>query len=269
MKAWAQYDLTELEDEQEARGAATLVGRVPYSTTPETWRADLASLMKYAFQDVENYREIAICENAAGNQTFGWGDGEYALGAVPQQEDFPLSILCLREEGKSTPPKGAKRPSAFAEPSPGPAGAEPRGSPTGSESRARQERTGTQGTGNPNGVDVAAVLKESLLQSSELFSNTLRDVVTSIGRGGAGGPGRVGAGGVGPNGQRMQSTIKVEPRLAWPELGADTGKPDEAEDFIRSFESMCRLANNGQGMNPSDMVMTIGNCLKKAEAHLR
>ena len=26
---------------------------------------------------------------------------------------------------------------------------------------------------------------------------------------------------------------------------------------------MCRLANNGRGMNPSDMVMTIGNCLKK------
>ena len=61
----------------------------------------------------------------------------------------------------------------------------------------------------------------------------------------------------------MNSTIKVEPRLAWPELGADSGKPDEAEDFIRSFESMCRLANNGRGMNPSDMVMTIGNCLKK------
>ena len=172
------------------------MGRVPYSADPETWRTDLASLMKYAFQDVKNYREIAVCENAAGDKTFGWGDGEYALGAVPQQEDFPLSILCLKEEGKSTPPKGAKRPSEFAEPSPGPAGADPKGSPTGSESRARQERTGTQGTGNPNGVDVATVLKESLLQSSELFSNTLRDVVTSIGRGGAGGPGRVGAGGV-------------------------------------------------------------------------
>ena len=61
----------------------------------------------------------------------------------------------------------------------------------------------------------------------------------------------------------MNSTIKVEPRLASPELGADTGKPEEAEDFIRSFESMCRLANNGRGMMPSDMVMTIGNCLKK------
>ena len=61
----------------------------------------------------------------------------------------------------------------------------------------------------------------------------------------------------------MNSTIKVEPRMAWPELGSGSGKPEEAEDFIRSFESMCKLANNGRGMPASDMVLTIGNCLKK------
>ena len=87
LKAWAQYDLAELDDVQEAGSSAKRVGQIPYSTDSETWRADLASLMKYAFQDVENYREIAICENAAGDRTFRWGDGEYALGAVPQRED--------------------------------------------------------------------------------------------------------------------------------------------------------------------------------------
>ena len=61
----------------------------------------------------------------------------------------------------------------------------------------------------------------------------------------------------------MNSTIKVEPRMAWPELGSDTGKPEEAKDFLRSFESMCGLANNSKGMPPNDMVVTIGNCLKK------
>ena len=87
-----------------------------------------------------------------------------------------------------------------------------------------------------------------------MFSDAVREVAGSMGRSEGEG---------GSNGERMNSTIKVEPRLAWPELGTDTGNPEEAEDFIRSFESMCRLANNGQGMMPSDMVMTIGNCLKK------
>ena len=67
----------------------------------------------------------------------------------------------------------------------------------------------------------------------------------------------------------MNSTIKVGPWMAWPVSGSDSGKPEEAEDFIRSFESMCNLANNGRGMPASDMVMTIGNCLKKGpEAYL-
>merc|ERR1712203_1155917 len=60
LRAWAQYDLAELDDVQEARSSARRVGQIPYSTDPETWRADLASLMQYAFQDVKNYREIAI-----------------------------------------------------------------------------------------------------------------------------------------------------------------------------------------------------------------
>ena len=58
------------------------------------------------------------------------------------------------------------------------------------------------------------------------------------------------------------STIKVEPKMPWPEFGDRHKDPQEAEDFIRSFESICRMANNGNGMRPEEMVYTIGNCLK-------
>ena len=58
------------------------------------------------------------------------------------------------------------------------------------------------------------------------------------------------------------STIKVEPKMPWPEFGDRHKDPQEAEDFIRAFESICRMANNGHGMRPEEMVYTIGNCLK-------
>ena len=89
MSTWAHYDLAGMNDAHGTGGAPKLVGKIPYSTT---WRAELASFLKCAIQDPRGYREVAVCENATGDTTFNWGDDEYALGAVPQQEDFPLSI---------------------------------------------------------------------------------------------------------------------------------------------------------------------------------
>ena len=61
---------------------------------------------------------------------------------------------------------------------------------------------------------------------------------------------------------KLTSTIKVEPRMAWPEFGDKNRNPEEAENFIRQFEGICRMANNGTGMRYEDMVHTIGNRLK-------
>ena len=68
-------------------------------------------------------------------------------------------------------------------------------------------------------------------------------------------------GGPRPN-SKLNSTIKVEPRMPWPEFGDKNKNPEEADNFIRQFESICRMANNGAGMRYEDMVYTIGNCLK-------
>ena len=66
----------------------------------------------------------------------------------------------------------------------------------------------------------------------------------------------------------MNSTIKMEPKLSWPELGNDTGKPQEADDFIRAFEAICNLANNGQGMKPMERVVTIGKLTMDEVNHI-
>merc|ERR1712115_228304 len=50
--------------------------------------------------------------------------------------------------------------------------------------------------------------------------------------------------------------------MTWPEFGDKNKNPEEAENFIRTFEGICRMANNGAGMRYDDMVHTIGNCLK-------
>ena len=51
-----------------------------------------------------------------------------------------------------------------------------------------------------------------------------------------------GAGG-GRTGGRLDSTINVEPRMPWPEFGDKHKSPQETEDFVRQFESICRMAN--------------------------
>ena len=50
--------------------------------------------------------------------------------------------------------------------------------------------------------------------------------------------------------------------MPWPEFGDKNKNPEEADNFIRQFEGICRMANNGAGMRYEDMVHTIGNCLK-------
>ena len=80
----------------------------------------------------------------------------------------------------------------------------------------------------------------------------LTQIAESLGRGG---------GGVRDNGT-LNSTINVEPRMPWPEFGDKNKNPEEADNFIRQFEGICRMANNGAGMRSEDMVHTLGNCLK-------
>ena len=96
-----------------------------------------------------------------------------------------------------------------------------------------------------------AMLTRVLGNTTEMFTSALQGVVSSR-QGGSQG-----------DSQKVNSTIKIEPKLAWPELGNDTGNPQEAENFIKAFEAICNLANNGHGMKPLERVMTIGNCLKK------
>ena len=43
--------------------------------------------------------------------------------------------------------------------------------------------------------------------------------------------------------------IKVEPKMSWPSLGDRQKNPQDAEDFVRAFESICKMANNARGMN--------------------
>ena len=61
---------------------------------------------------------------------------------------------------------------------------------------------------------------------------------------------------------KVNSTIRVEPKMTWPELGDRRRSPEEAEDFVRAFEGICQMANNIEGMMPAEIVRAPGNCLK-------
>ena len=57
------------------------------------------------------------------------------------------------------------------------------------------------------------------------------------------------------------STIKVEPRVNWPKLGDDGHGGNEVEEFFEKFEDICALANNGQGMRDTEMLVALKNAL--------
>ena len=49
--------------------------------------------------------------------------------------------------------------------------------------------------------------------------------------------------------------IKIDPHIQWPILGDEDQKVDR---FIRKLESTIGLANDGQGMQPSEKLITLG-----------
>ena len=59
----------------------------------------------------------------------------------------------------------------------------------------------------------------------------------------------------------MRSVIRINPHINWPVLGDDDAKVDR---FVHKFESTIGLANDGRGMQPSEKLITLGQCLKQA-----
>ena len=250
VRAWALFDMTEFtvaEDDGGSPREAVLVAQIRRS---QTWRDDLATCLACAVQD---YRDAAVCESIDGKEVFVWGSEEGTILGAPLPRQFPLKIWRFdssQEPERRTRPGGRE---SRAGPSPGPAGDGVRGPGARGVTEPSRSEARTSGPAETEG-NLERVLTQVLAQSTETFSEALREVSQV-----ATGPRQHG----GPNGERQNSTIKVEPRVPWPELGNDTGKPEEAEDFSRNFESICNMANNGKGMPEMDMVMTIGNCLKR------
>eukprot|EP00969_Alexandrium_andersonii_P256817 11354067-Alexandrium_andersonii.AAC.1 len=59
-------------------------------------------------------------------------------------------------------------------------------------------------------------------------------------------------------GNRTQpSVVKVAPTLKWPILGDDGPDAKEVEEFYEKYEDLCRLANDGRGMNPAEHLTTL------------
>ena len=63
------------------------------------------------------------------------------------------------------------------------------------------------------------------------------------------------------NAPRLQSTIKVEPRVRWPKLSDDNCGGREVEEFYDKFGGLVLLANNGQGMPDKEMLIALKQCI--------
>ena len=57
--------------------------------------------------------------------------------------------------------------------------------------------------------------------------------------------------------ETRHSTIKVSPTFKWPTLGDDGPDSKEVEEFYDKYEDLCRLANDGRGMNPTEHLTTL------------
>ena len=64
----------------------------------------------------------------------------------------------------------------------------------------------------------------------------------------------------------MQSTIRIQPHVAWPKLGDGSTEPTAAEDFFKRLENRCRLANNGKGMHKREMIVALQQSLSGSRA---
>ena len=65
--------------------------------------------------------------------------------------------------------------------------------------------------------------------------------------------------------RRTNSTIKVEPKVQWPHLGDDGPGGKEVNEFYNTFENICGLANNAQGMADREMLVALKSCMAKSK----
>ena len=61
---------------------------------------------------------------------------------------------------------------------------------------------------------------------------------------------------------QKHSVVKITPTFRWPILGDDGPDAKEVEDFYEKYEDLCRLANDGRGMNPKEHLTTLASCLR-------
>ena len=213
-------------------------------------------ILKEVVLKVPEYRKRIACSNSAHTRVFAWSQGkEGELSVDPIEADFPL-LLQVRNSAAATAPQ---------------AGVQRRTSPEIQEvdedrraahlhEQERQPAGGRHVQQGPGAVPTPArndagdlagvmeqVLSRVLTSQQSQMQDGLSQLAESIGRG----PGTTGRRG------KLSSTIKVEPRMPWPEFSDKNKNPEDAENFVKQFEAICRMANNGEGMRHEDMVYTI------------
>ena len=65
--------------------------------------------------------------------------------------------------------------------------------------------------------------------------------------------------------EQKHSVVKITPTFRWPLLGDDGPDANEVEDFYEKYEDLCRLANDGRGMNATEHLTTLLSCLRGSE----
>jgi hypothetical protein len=59
--------------------------------------------------------------------------------------------------------------------------------------------------------------------------------------------------------EKRSGVIRVTPNIRWPILGDNDG---DIDGFMDEFRSMTGLANDGRGMKTTEMLLTLGGCLR-------
>ena len=239
------------------------------------WRETLRSILL----SIETYTEVLLCQNHGRTRAFAWaGDPKNehgGLAVAPIQADFPLVLTLQQRPATAASAAGARdsvhngagsfggAPSQEPQAAGGPSYDSGRSAGAGVAPPQTRATAGQQASAEgqpaevgPARTDLAGTMEKVLDRVLNAQRDTMIEGFTqltdSLGRAGANAR----------QGGKLTSTIKVEPRMAWPEFGDKNKDPEEAENFVRQFESICRMANNGTGMRYEDMVYTIGNCLK-------
>ena len=60
--------------------------------------------------------------------------------------------------------------------------------------------------------------------------------------------------------------MRIQAELKWPKLG-DSPSGLSAADFYEAFEDNCGLANDSNGMLPSEMLTALKGCLEGSRVH--